>query len=552
MTGTAATLPKYQFFDSVGAPLVNGTLTTYLAGTTTLTSTWQDSALTTLNTNPIVLDSRGECVLWLDRTKYYKMVLKNSAGVIQWTQDNIAGWGSLSSDSALIGYTPAGTGAVASTVQAKLRESVSVKDFGAVADNATDASTAFSLAEAALPSTGGTIRIDGIYYCASILAFTKKIRFEFSGGVGAASLSSLPSSYIRFSSSITVGPLVTISNHGSTWQGGGIEGGGKGANTNVDNLLILGNSHSLRNMRSWKAGRDGVKVGNGLLSLVICNSGTMDDVVGFECGRYGVNLDNNTSPGIPGNNANAWTLNSVSGLNNTSDGVMLNHADLNIVNGGLCESNTGWGLTIANGNFNVINGGDREANTAGQLRILGSRNGGDGTNISNYTQVNIGNYTELVDADASRIDCTTVNNSKNFVSKGTWTPVVSGSGGTPHAGYTIQQGYWWRDGRNLKLTGAIQISGALSGPTGTVEITGLPLNFDSSFSNGYFGISISQFNGITLAVGLTQLGGRIDANTSKIKLTGSGSATATALLPVSGFGANGQILFSIEMPVGNI
>ena len=38
----------------------------------------------------------------------------------------------------LVSYTPAGTGAVATTVQAKLRESVSVKDFGAVGDGVTD------------------------------------------------------------------------------------------------------------------------------------------------------------------------------------------------------------------------------------------------------------------------------------------------------------------------------------------------------------------------------------------------------------------------------
>jgi len=37
-----------------------------------------------------------------------------------------------------MGYTPAGTGAVATTVQAKLRESVSVLDFGGVADGVTD------------------------------------------------------------------------------------------------------------------------------------------------------------------------------------------------------------------------------------------------------------------------------------------------------------------------------------------------------------------------------------------------------------------------------
>lgn len=37
-----------------------------------------------------------------------------------------------------VGYTPAGVGATARTVQAKLRESISVKDFGAVGDGVTD------------------------------------------------------------------------------------------------------------------------------------------------------------------------------------------------------------------------------------------------------------------------------------------------------------------------------------------------------------------------------------------------------------------------------
>lgn len=43
----------------------------------------------------------------------------------------------------VVQYTPAGTGAVATTVQSKLRETVSVKDFGAVGDGVTDDTAAF-------------------------------------------------------------------------------------------------------------------------------------------------------------------------------------------------------------------------------------------------------------------------------------------------------------------------------------------------------------------------------------------------------------------------
>jgi len=49
-------------------------------------------------------------------------------------------------DASLVQYEPAGTGAVPTTVQAKLRESVSVLDFGAVGDGVTDDTAAFDAA----------------------------------------------------------------------------------------------------------------------------------------------------------------------------------------------------------------------------------------------------------------------------------------------------------------------------------------------------------------------------------------------------------------------
>jgi hypothetical protein len=67
-------LPIQKFFDNAGRPLNGGLLFTYVAGTTTKLATYQDQAGTP-NTNPIVLNFRGEANVWLDQTLTYKFVL---------------------------------------------------------------------------------------------------------------------------------------------------------------------------------------------------------------------------------------------------------------------------------------------------------------------------------------------------------------------------------------------------------------------------------------------------------------------------------------------
>lgn len=90
--GFAAALcpyPKFQGFDSNGNPLAGGKLYTYKAGTTTPLATYSDRAGTTANTNPVILDSNGEAVIYLIGD--YKFVLKDSNDVTIWTLDNIKG-----------------------------------------------------------------------------------------------------------------------------------------------------------------------------------------------------------------------------------------------------------------------------------------------------------------------------------------------------------------------------------------------------------------------------------------------------------------------------
>lgn len=81
--------PKQQFFDANGEPLVGGKIYTYEAGTSTPVATYTDSSGNTANTNPIILDSRGMCNIWLLDTVVYKYVVKDADDVLIFTTDNI-------------------------------------------------------------------------------------------------------------------------------------------------------------------------------------------------------------------------------------------------------------------------------------------------------------------------------------------------------------------------------------------------------------------------------------------------------------------------------
>lgn len=87
-------LPIQKFFDNNGNPLTGGLLFTYVAGTSTKVATSSDQAGTP-NTNPVVLNYRGEANVWLDQTLTYKFVLSPEGDTDPptrpiWTVDNIS------------------------------------------------------------------------------------------------------------------------------------------------------------------------------------------------------------------------------------------------------------------------------------------------------------------------------------------------------------------------------------------------------------------------------------------------------------------------------
>ncbi len=81
----------YQFFDNNGQMLSGGKLYTYLAGTNTNLTTYNSSAGTVANSNPIILDSSGRLTseIWVTNGVSSKYVLKTSTDALIATWDNI-------------------------------------------------------------------------------------------------------------------------------------------------------------------------------------------------------------------------------------------------------------------------------------------------------------------------------------------------------------------------------------------------------------------------------------------------------------------------------
>ena len=192
MTVSIAPLVRQQFSQG-GVPVAGGKLFTYAAGTTTKLATYTDSTGGTPNTNPIILDSQGSCDLWLTTGTKYKLVVSPATDTDPptnpiWTRDNIVAGAdssiSLPGGASLVGFQQAGAGAVTTrTAQDKLREIVSVKDFGAKGDGTTDDTAAIQAAITYANSIGGAIvwLPPGTYKTTSTLAMAKYVTLQGPG-----------------------------------------------------------------------------------------------------------------------------------------------------------------------------------------------------------------------------------------------------------------------------------------------------------------------------------------------------------------------------------
>ena len=112
MSVTLCPLPFLSFRDNNGNPLVGGQLYTYAAGTTTLQPSYSDYTGTVANTNPVILNGRGEASVWLTPTQSYKVVLEDVLGNVIWTQDHISTFPDPGSQVAASGYQKFASGII--------------------------------------------------------------------------------------------------------------------------------------------------------------------------------------------------------------------------------------------------------------------------------------------------------------------------------------------------------------------------------------------------------------------------------------------------------
>jgi hypothetical protein len=124
-----------------------------------------------------------------------------------------------SGGSDLVGFLQTGAGAVTRTGQAKLRESVSVKDFGAVGDGVADDTAAIQLAIDAVCVSGGRLvfPVPGIYRVTSEITVTSDYPVVIESWMGPNNAAS-PASYISIGAAIS-GAVFDISSRGGCVRG---------------------------------------------------------------------------------------------------------------------------------------------------------------------------------------------------------------------------------------------------------------------------------------------------------------------------------------------
>lgn len=415
------------------------------------------------------------------------------------------------------GFLQSGTGAISRTVQAKLRDHVHIKDFGAVCDGTTDDTTAITNAIAALTS-GGTLDYDGTPLISSTITVNKQIKLR---GVGAMSDGGAnPASYFKKKSTMTtVG--ISIQASGVIMEGGGVVAA---AGSTGGGIVVLQNGVRLHQVTAIGTGVTdatgvGIRVGTDVGTN--CNGWVLDACASHSWGSHGVYISDNVSSGLA--DCNAGTAINCAALTNIGDGFRHQFGLYNKFVGCLGEGNTGRGLHLVDGGNIQIDGGDYEANTAAQVTIAAA--------ASNCTTINLSPRVVVVNNSitTSRLDQFFANNWLAYTAQLKFGGAAVGMTGTFSGRYS-------RNGNTVTVMFNVTLT-AKGSSTGTATI-----DLPSAYVVGASALSsVSQLHANTLTYASTPLVCYVIASATTIGIGRDSTGAGITLFDDTAFAATTEI-----------
>jgi hypothetical protein len=264
---------------------------------------------------------------------------------------------------ALVGFSPGAFGA--HTVGAKLTETVSVKDYGAVGDGVADDTAAFLLAVTGVGAAGGTILIPrGKYRITAPIILPFPAQYHLKGDGGTAADNNIGSTEIIKAASMTSAAIVA---NGQFCRISDLVLRGEVGNTG-DGIQVSGHGFRGDNVAVFKMGQDGWRIGTD--AGVNANNWHLVNCRAVRCLRHGFHVSDKLSLVGTGPDVNAGTAIACFSQLNTLHGFYLGKAiDCSFF---CCtsEQNSGQGMRIAPDSANnAIFGGDYEGNFSNQIQI---------------------------------------------------------------------------------------------------------------------------------------------------------------------------------------
>jgi hypothetical protein len=243
-------------------------------------------------------------------------------------------------------FLAAGTGASQRTVLSKLRDAVSVKDFGAVGDGTTNDTAAI---QAAITSGYSLVFPAGTYLCNNLTQSTSYQRFYGQGEVRIIKNAN--------------GPLLTCTGQGLLFDGLVFYGGpASGSGLTGDNLVTSGNNITFNDCGSvWATGRALKATGSGNTINGTRGNYQTDDT---SASGYDIEIGNVSSASLYNRIENVTT-------GSFNGGIYLNNTGASTLSGIQCGKLTSSAaLTAGAGGFSLYGGRTASIKIGGAYTIL--------------------------------------------------------------------------------------------------------------------------------------------------------------------------------------